>query len=45
LVRKCEGKSSLGKPRHRWEENIKVDFKELYWEGVNKRLGLEEQST
>jgi hypothetical protein len=26
----------------RWEENIKADFKELVWEGVNKWLGLEE---
>jgi len=43
LVRKCEGKRSLGKLRRRWEENIKLDFKELDWEGVNKGLDLEEQ--
>jgi hypothetical protein len=29
LVRKYEGKRSLGTLRHRWEQNIKVDFKEL----------------
>ena len=42
MVRKYEGKRSIGKLRHRWEGNIKVDFKEFNWEGVNKRLGLEE---
>jgi hypothetical protein len=26
LVEKPEGKSSLGRPRCRWEDNIKVDF-------------------
>jgi len=26
LVGKPEGKSSLGRPRHRWEDNIKMDF-------------------
>jgi hypothetical protein len=25
----------LGGPRHRWESNIKVDFKELGYEGVD----------
>jgi hypothetical protein len=24
-----EGKSPFGRPRHRWEDNIKMDFKEL----------------
>jgi 3-oxoacyl-ACP reductase-like protein len=28
LVGKPEGKRPLGRPRHRWEDNIKMDFKE-----------------
>ena len=24
------GKRPLGKPRHRWEDNIKMDLKEIY---------------
>jgi hypothetical protein len=31
LVGKPEGKGPLGKPRHRWEDNIKIDFKEVGW--------------
>jgi hypothetical protein len=26
IVRKPEGRKSLGKPRHRWEDNIKMDL-------------------
>jgi len=29
LVGKPEAKSPLGRPRHRWEENIKMDFQEV----------------
>ena len=29
LVGKPEGKRPLGRPRHRWEDNIKMDFKEV----------------
>jgi hypothetical protein len=29
LVGKPEGKRPLGRPRHRWEENIKVDLQEV----------------
>jgi hypothetical protein len=28
-VRKPEGKRPLGKPRRRWEDNIKIDFQEV----------------
>jgi hypothetical protein len=28
LVGKPEGKKSLGKPRRRWEDNIKIHFRE-----------------
>jgi hypothetical protein len=33
LVRKLEGKRSLRIPRRRWEDNIRVDLKEIGWEG------------
>jgi hypothetical protein len=29
LVRKLEGKRSLGRARRRWEGNIKIDLKEV----------------
>jgi hypothetical protein len=29
LVGKLEGKKPLGRPRHRWEDNIKMDLKEV----------------
>jgi hypothetical protein len=33
LVGKPEGKRPLGRPRHRWEDNIKMDLKEVGWGG------------
>jgi len=38
LVGKPEGQRSLGRPRHRWEENIKIDFQEVgcgAWTGLS----------
>ena len=32
LVRKDEGKRPLGRPRCRWEDNIKMDLQEAGWE-------------
>ena len=29
LVGKPEGKRPLGRPRHRWEDDIKMDFQEV----------------
>ena len=29
LMGKPEGKRSLGRPKHRWEDNIKMDLKEV----------------
>ena len=29
LVEKPEGKSPLGRPRHRWEDNIKMNLQEV----------------
>ena len=31
LVGKHEGKRSLGRPRHRWEDNIKMDLQDVGW--------------
>jgi hypothetical protein len=31
LVGKPEGKKPLGRPRRRWEDNIKMDFQEVGW--------------
>jgi hypothetical protein len=33
LVGKPEGKRPLGRPRHRWEDEIKVDLTEIGWGG------------
>jgi hypothetical protein len=27
LVKKSEGKRQLGRPRHRWEDNVKINIK------------------
>jgi hypothetical protein len=34
LVGKPEGKSPLGRPRRRWMDNIKVDLREIGWDGM-----------
>jgi hypothetical protein len=31
LVGKPEGRRPLGRPRHRWEDNIKMDLREVGW--------------
>jgi hypothetical protein len=36
LVGKPDGKRSLGIPRHRWEDNIRMDLREIGWEGVDR---------
>jgi len=38
LVGKPEGKRPLGRPRHRWEDNIKIDLQEVgcgVWTGLS----------
>jgi len=30
-----EGKRSLGRPRHRWEYNIKINLREIGIDGAN----------
>jgi hypothetical protein len=34
LVGKPEGKRPLGRPRRRWVDNIKMDRREIRWDGV-----------
>jgi hypothetical protein len=35
LVGKPEGKRPLGRPRRRWEDNIKMNHREIGWDGVD----------
>jgi hypothetical protein len=35
LVGKPEGRRPLGRPRRRWEDNIKMDLREVGWEGTD----------
>jgi hypothetical protein len=35
LVMKSEGKRPMGRPRHRWEDNIKLDLREIGIDGAN----------
>jgi hypothetical protein len=35
LVGKREGKRPLGRPRHRWEDKIKMDFQEVGCGGMD----------
>ena len=35
LVRRPEGKRPLGKPRRRWEDNIKIDLQQVGWGGMD----------
>jgi hypothetical protein len=34
LVGKPEGTRPLGRPRRRWENNIKMDFQEVGWDWI-----------
>jgi hypothetical protein len=31
LMGRPEGRRPLGRPRHRWEDNIKMDLQEVGW--------------
>jgi hypothetical protein len=35
LVGKPGGKSPLGRPRRSWVDNIKMDLREIGWDGVD----------
>jgi hypothetical protein len=32
LVGKPEGKGTVGRPGRRWEDNIRMNFREIWWE-------------
>jgi hypothetical protein len=34
LVGKTKGKRPFGRPRRRWEDNVRMVLKEIVWEGV-----------
>jgi hypothetical protein len=35
-VGKPEGRRPLGRPRHRYEDNVKMDLQVIGWEGMNQ---------
>jgi hypothetical protein len=35
LVKKPKGKRTLGRQRHRWVDNIKMDYREIRWNGTD----------
>jgi len=35
--RKPEGKRPSGRPRRRWEDNIRIDLREIEWKGYHER--------
>jgi hypothetical protein len=35
LVGRPEGRRPLGRPRRRWEDNIKMDLQEVGWVGMD----------
>jgi hypothetical protein len=35
MVGKPKGKKPLGKPRHRWVDNIKMDLRGTGWDGMD----------
>jgi hypothetical protein len=32
VTEKPEGKRPLGRPRYRWEDNIRIQFREIGWD-------------
>jgi hypothetical protein len=35
LVGRLKGKKPLGRPWHRWKDNIRMALREMRWEGVD----------
>jgi hypothetical protein len=35
VVGKPKGRRPLGRSRHRWEDNIKMDLQEVGWQGMD----------
>jgi hypothetical protein len=40
LVGKIEGTRQLGRPRHRWEDNIKMGVQQVGWEAWSGSIWL-----
>jgi hypothetical protein len=40
LMGKPEGKELLGRPRHRWEDNIKMDLQLVDWIDLSQNRDL-----
>jgi hypothetical protein len=40
LVGKPDGKIPLGRPRHRWMDNNKIDLREIEWDGMDGSIWL-----
>jgi hypothetical protein len=40
LVGKPEGKRPLERPRRRWVDNIKMDLREIGWDGMDRLIWL-----
>jgi hypothetical protein len=38
LIGKPEGKRPSGKPRRRWEDNVRTDLREIMWKDVDWKL-------
>jgi hypothetical protein len=36
LVRKPEEKRPFGRPKRKWEDNIRTDLREIRWKGVDR---------
>jgi len=36
LVRKPEGRRPRGRPTSRWEDDIRIDLRDIGWKGVDK---------
>ena len=43
LVGEPEGKETLGRPRNRWKDNIKMYFKKIGFEGVGWINGIQDR--
>jgi hypothetical protein len=35
LIRILEGKRPQGRPRHKWEDNIRMDIRKIGWESID----------
>jgi hypothetical protein len=40
FIRKPEGKRPLGRPRRRWEDNFRMDLREIEWESCGLDLSV-----